>query len=76
MANFEDAVRAITATHLEVAPDTVDLDAPLLDTVDSMGVSIIVAGLEQRFDVAFADRDVAKVRTLRELARLTERLAG
>ncbi len=72
MAAVEDTVRAIVAKHLEVGPDAIDLDKPLDETADSIGLSIIVVALEQRFGIAFDDRDIARARNLRDVVRLIE----
>jgi acyl carrier protein len=67
-----DAIRELAAARLDPPGGPIDLDRPLADVTDSLGLSILVAALEGRFDVAIADRDVARIRTLRDLARLVE----
>jgi len=40
--------------------------------LDSVGLLTLVVGLEDRFRIALAEEDAAKVRTVRELAALVD----
>ena len=70
--NVDDVVKNLAAKHFEVPSDEVDLDVPLAEASDSIGLSILVVALEQEFNVALEDSAIAKARCLRDLARIVE----
>lgn len=70
--SIDEVLRNMAAKHFEVASDEVDLDRPLADAADSIGLSILVVALEEKFNVALEDSAIAKARCLRDLARMVE----
>jgi acyl carrier protein len=68
----DEVVRAFAARQFDVALDQLDLDTPLADVSDSLGLSVLVVNLEERFGIAISDGEVAKARVVGDLARIVE----
>jgi acyl carrier protein len=64
-------VRRIARDELDLEGD-VDLDVPVAGSLDSLSMTVLAVGLEDRFQIRLREED-ANVATLRDLARLVAR---
>lgn len=67
---IEEEVRRLVAEHLDMQLDAVDLDASVEEIANSLELSTIFYEVEKHFDLAFADRDIGRLRIVRDLAAL------
>ncbi|MBX5484149.1 MAG: acyl carrier protein [Myxococcaceae bacterium] len=67
-------IAAIAAAELEL-PAAVTPDARLLEdlALDSLGLTVIAVGLENRFRIRLREEDAEGIRTVRDLAALVVR---
>jgi acyl carrier protein len=72
----DEIVKELVAKQFELPPRTVDLDMLIADVPDSIGFSVLIVTLEQRFGVTLDDRAVANARTLRDIAAMIEAQVG
>jgi acyl carrier protein len=71
MDEIVDEIRRVLREELGVAREARPEDDLVTDLqLDSVGLLTLVVGLEDRFRVALAEEDAAKVRTVRDLAEL------
>ena len=65
-----EAIRTIARTELEMERPIAPGDDLLQDlALDSLGLSVLAVGLENRFRVKLSEEDAAGVRTVEDLAR-------
>lgn len=65
-----EAIRAIARTELEMERPIVPEDDLLRDlALDSLGLTVLAVGLENRFRVKLSEEDAAGVQTVGDLAR-------
>ncbi len=69
-SELEQQVRALIAEHLNMQLDAVDLDMSVEEAANSLELSTLMYAMEKRFDVAFANSDIGRLRILRDLATL------
>lgn len=73
--NAAQAVRSLAAERLSVAPAVLDAATSLRDAgIDSLAAIDLIVAIEERFDVRFADSDLARLGTFEDLAAAVERL--
>ncbi len=73
----DDILKDLVARHFDLPRQEIDLDMPIEQVPDSLAFSVLVADLEQRFDIALDDGAIAKARVLRDLVTMVEnRLAA
>lgn len=69
-----DAISAIARTELEVERPVQPGDDLLADLgLDSLGLTVLAVGLENRFRVKLSQEDAVGVRTVEDLAKLVVR---
>jgi acyl carrier protein len=69
-AEVLEAIRSIARTELEMERGIAPEDDLLRDlALDSLGLTVLAVGLENRFRVKLTEEDVADVRTAGDLAR-------
>ena len=78
MDEVEAEIRRVLRDELGLAREPRPEDDLVSDLqLDSVGLVTLVVGLEDRFRIALAEEDAAKVRTVRDLAALVaERRKG
>ncbi len=65
-----EAIRAIARSELEMERPIVPEDDLLRDlALDSLGLTVLAVGLENRFRVKLSEEDAAGVQTVADLAR-------
>jgi len=75
----EVAALLVEALNLDIAPETIDADAPLygeglgLDSIDILEVALVVS---QRYGFQLRSDDEDNVRTFKSLASLTDHIAA
>jgi acyl carrier protein len=73
-AEVLDTIRAIARTELELAQPVQPGDDLLADLgLDSLGLTILAVGLENRFRVKLSQEDAVGLRTVADLAKLVVR---
>ena len=74
MSELELRVRIVVATHLDIDPDRLLLDALLGDDlcIDSLDAVDLTMVLEDEFDIALPDEVVDKVRTYGDVVSLVQ----
>lgn len=73
-AEVLDTIRAIARTELELEQPVDPGDDLLADLgLDSLGLTVLAVGLENRFRVKLSQEDAVDVRTVADLARLVVR---
>jgi len=73
-ADVLDAIRSIAQTELEVERPVQPGDDLLADLgLDSLGLTVLAVGLENRFRVKLSQEDAVGVRTVEDLAKLVVR---
>ena len=76
-ASVEEVVRDLVAKHFDIPCREVDLAMPISEAPDSLKMSELVIALEERFDIALEDREVAGARVLGDLVTMVgEKLAA
>jgi acyl carrier protein len=75
-ADVERALVDLVAQTFAIPRAEVDLDRPIEDAPDSLAMSILVVGIENHFDIAFADRDIGRIRVFRDLVEMIEGKLG
>ena len=76
-ASVEEVVRDLVAKHFDIPRREVDLAMPISEAPDSLKMSELVIALEERFDIALEDREVAGARVLGDLVTMVgEKLAA
>jgi len=69
-AQVLDAIRAIARSELELERPIVPEDDLLRDLLlDSLGLTVLAVGLENRFRVKLSEEDASGVQTVGDLAR-------
>jgi acyl carrier protein len=69
-AQVLDAIRAIARSELEMERAIVPEDDLLRDlALDSLGLTVLAVGLENRFRVKLSEEDAAGVQTVGDLAK-------
>ncbi len=72
-----DAIRSIAQSELEVERPVQPGDDLLADLgLDSLGLTVLAVGLENRFRVKLSQEDAVGVRTVEDLAKLVVRRSG
>ena len=75
-AEVLDTIRSIARTELELEQPVDPGDDLLADLgLDSLGLTVLAVGLENRFRVRLSQEDAVDVRTVADLARLVVRRA-
>jgi acyl carrier protein len=75
-AEVLDSIRSIARTELELKKPVQPEDDLLADLgLDSLGLTILAVGLENRFRVKLSQEDAVGLRTVGDLARLVARRA-
>jgi acyl carrier protein len=73
-AEVLDTIRAIARTELELAQPVQPGDDLLADLgLDSLGLTILAVGLENRFRVKLSQEDAVGLRTVADLTKLVVR---
>jgi acyl carrier protein len=73
-AEVLDAIRSIALSELEVERPVQPADDLLADLgLDSLGLTVLAVGLENRFRVKLSQDDAVAVRTVEDLAKLVVR---
>jgi len=76
-ASVEEIVRDLVAKHFNIPRREVDLAMPMSEAPDSLKMSELVIALEEHFDVALDDREIAGARVLGDLVTMvSEKLAA
>ncbi len=76
-ADVLDAIRSIAQSELEVERPVQPGDDLLADLgLDSLGLTVLAVGLENRFRVKLSQEDAVGVRTVEDLAKLVVRRSG
>ena len=76
-ASVEEVVRDLVAKHFDIPRREVDLAMPISEAPDSLKMSELVIALEERFDIALEDREIAGARVLGDLVTMVgEKLAA
>lgn len=74
--NFEEEIKKMVAEVIEVSAEKLDLDADFfrdLD-VDSLKAIEIVAVFEKRYRILIPEKEIPKVRTVRQLVEFAKKL--
>jgi len=75
--SVEEVVRDLVAKHFDIPRREVDLAMPISEAPDSLKMSELVIALEERFDIALEDREIAGARVLGDLVTMVgEKLAA
>jgi acyl carrier protein len=75
-ADVLETIRSIARTELELEQPVQPSDDLLADLgLDSLGLTILAVGLENRFRVKLSQEDAVGLRTVSDLARLVVRRA-
>ena len=66
-----EEIRRLATVELEIAPP-IEADHHLLQDLhlDSLGLTVVAVGLEDRFRVKLTEEDSAQINTVRDLARV------